>query len=320
MPRKSVPEFVSGMTKGQEILLALWQAVEDVGGGEEDLLRLRQDPDRAQDVAKLLVGWAEMQLLHPNKVAESAPNPNIRMRAVVQVFDQEVLFNIATHDESRLVRDVARAGITDEDVLYNVIIMGYNGLQGRHADDMKRLKNGRHLAWIALTHQFQEVQLAAVDRLHELGLQKHLADVVIAEAPNPHMLNSVVLDSAQAKVMNPHQITRILVCCRDTNRILKAADSLTRHPEILTQALIDRELPVETATDLDWFYDRLVGFVELTEGELKDNLRRVALKAKSVHIARHALGRRRSKGSCIRFEPSTEKELAAWRAEQAEVK
>ena len=321
MARRRVPEFISGMTKGQEVLLALWEVVVDLGGSQEDILRLRQDKDLSRKVGKLLVGLAEVEMLHPEHIVDFGLNPDIRLRALEHIDNQAFLGRVARTNEYKRVRDTARARITDPRELYETIVNGQDALQEEaHVNDVKRLDFGHHLVHIAHKHQCSEVQLAAVDRLHELGQAKFLADVVIAEGIDVGKLNGHMLDSAQAQVKDPYQIERILVHCENTTRILKAADALMHHPTVLIGALIDLELPVETITSLDWFYDKLVESLQLAEADTEDNLSIIASEAKSTQIARRALRMLKEKkvasGETV-YLPS-EEELVAWRTEQTQ--
>ncbi len=177
-------KFLSGAGKCYELARKITNAVLDLGGNEDDVLRILKDDEHrlVHDIAMLIVGQARTEALEPEVVATTAKNPDIRKKLVMLVRDPEVLLKIATTDESSKVREEAIGFISDENFLYRLTEEGCRGMPDRLAEHaVEKIEKQDYLVAIAMLHGLLSVRYAAIKRLDLAHLRHLLINIDIHE-------------------------------------------------------------------------------------------------------------------------------------------
>jgi len=307
----SVDSLLSEFDQIRNILSGLDGRAKFHGGDREDFVHLLDDDARMDAAARVIVGVAEAVDLSPDLVSRTAYNPNVRMKALEQVRDQEVLFFITTSDPVARIRETARAMLTDQILIAKALIEGFNGKQEDRSDEVRRLDDQRLLIKIIIEQRVQRVRFSAVNRLNELGLQAGLAEVVI--------------DEKQQLERNPSICERALASIADIDlldRIFKTATSAEIRKLTLKKTEVDQdhraqlliELEESDPVFIDFAYNLLEELDPFGEQAIS-RLKRIALKAKSTEISCEALRRYLvARGKPINS--VSEDKLRQWRFEQ----
>lgn len=132
-------QFVGGTSeRGREILLAMANKAEDLGGEQGDIyhgLATDGEETKLTEVVKVLLGLAEIKDLSPEKVALQSPNPNIRLRVLSQIHSPVVLAQVCIKDSVSRVSAAALERLIElgeEETLAGIAMQRIKGTSAYH--------------------------------------------------------------------------------------------------------------------------------------------------------------------------------------------
>jgi len=162
--------MLSGLDRGRSILKAILDAVQKLGGEDEDALAILAEDSSGESLARgvacLLTGRGRIQLNTPQHVLNNARSAGVRMRVLEDVMSEGTLLAVATTDSDPEIRLAAIQKIESQVHLCAVVERGCRGRGDRAAGEaVKRIDDLDFLLKTALTHDFLEVQKIAVDRI-----------------------------------------------------------------------------------------------------------------------------------------------------------